>query len=46
MNKEIRGSFQTKVTFKMICLYIWAWIIGGTITHKNILLERKEDIIN
>lgn len=38
--KDLRVSFTTSVTFRMICLYIWTWIIRGTITHKNVKVEK------
>lgn len=41
--KEIRGSFTTSVSFKMVCLYFWTWIIRGTITHRNIIIIKKEE---
>lgn len=40
--EQVRGSFETKVTLKMLCLYFWTWIIGGTITHKNIIIEKNQ----
>ena len=29
-----RGVFTTKVTFRMVLSYIYAWIIGAEVEHK------------
>ena len=43
VEEDIRGSFETPVTFKMLIAYFYAWIMGCHVVLKDVLITPKHD---
>lgn len=35
---EIRGSFETRVSFELMYKTVWAWIRGARLKHNDVLI--------